>query len=168
MTRSTQAPRLALALSTAAGVSVRIEWHGSSWHACWVNGPTRPSMITIVGEARQGFPAFEDTEIMTERASTDLAELAALLQRLEDDPGFSMSIARRWEAHDGCEFPERISGPARRRAVALDALGIHSEVTRTRWDEQAAKGFAALATWLDLEQEAMNEGSNVLPFRRRR
>lgn len=172
MSRSRDAYRLARTLDASSGVTVAVTWSGSSrrdaysgWLVQHVDGPTVPTMRQLVAEALTKFPSFCDAQINCHRATTDLSEALALMAWLEEHPDDALSL-RSWssqDAYDVTEYPERITGSARRRAVALCSLGVMDLDTWEQVRHYGSLGYPALCCWLDGISDDLN--ANVVQLR---
>lgn len=159
---------MAADLSAASGVRVGLVYDSGerTWDVEYIDGPTRPEMQGLVTTVRRRHPAFRrGARFRMLRGSTEVAECAALLALLENDPGYGARLSRRWDAHEDTSYPEHIDGPNRRRGVALAHLGPSGAQTTRQFDMHAQAGFDALAAWLDEEYRLLT--SNVIPLRRR-
>ncbi len=83
------------------------------------------------------FPALDTTALRYARGSTDLAEAAALLQRLHDYPELAgrLTATSAQDAWDAIDYPERLEERTRRSPSAGHAVGLDAI---TAWLDQAA------------------------------
>lgn len=185
--RSVQARKLGYELAAHLGLRrVEVRWSGErktgsfgGWRVEWTDGPTVPSMQTLVEQHAERYPAVSVADLGYDRCQTSLGEAVALLLYVDRDRSWADCIGTPLvpSAFDAIEWPERADQVWHDRAHALlrhthdsnrsgvtayavSALARHA---RTGWDNALA--------WLDhliAEHAAQSDGSNVVDLASRR
>jgi len=185
--RSTQAAKLGYEIAREQGLRrVDVRWSGTKrrgsfggWRIEWTDGPTVPSMRTIVRRYAERYQAVPVAELGYDRCRTLLAEAVALLLFVDRDHSWADCIGTGLvtSAYEATDWPERAGRMWQDRGRALlrhtpdgECSLVTAYATRALAD-QARVGWDNALRWLDrlaVEHGAQMDSSNVVDLASRR